>query len=218
MSVFDRITRMQAQRGVGPKAQRSAAVNAGGIGEGTREWDALSTDEKTRRYVQSGQDAVNQSTKAALDSAMPGFQDDLQGIRESAIRRGVDLGDIGTRNEGTLASAFQRNIANVAGAGAQQNYQTALDRLYGYRDYRVAQDNAKAERRAAGLGAVAGLAGMALGGPLGAVLGSKIGGMLSGGGAGMAKNVAAGYGTGANLARVNPGVDMNVVRRGSGWR
>jgi hypothetical protein len=175
MSVFDRIrTQMAAGN------QRSAAVRGGGIGEGTREWDALSTDEKTRRYAQSGQDSVNQGTKAALDSAMPGFQDDLQGIRESAIRRGVDLGDIGTRNEGTLASAFQRNIANVAGAGAQQNYQTALDRLYGYRDYKTAQDNAKAERRSAGLGAVAGIAGSVLGGPLGAKIGGKLGGMFGG--------------------------------------
>ena len=208
MSVFDRFKTMQTQR--------ASAMT--GVQENNPLWKSLSTGDKTKRYVAEGQDAINTGMKAAVDAAMPAFQDQLQGIRESAIRRGVDLGDIGTRNEGTLASAFQRNIANVAGAGAERNYQTALDRLYGYRDYRTAQDNAKAERRAAGLGAVAGLAGMALGGPLGAGLGSKIGGFLGGSGAGMAKNVASGLSVGANLARVNPGVDMNVVRRGSGWR
>jgi hypothetical protein len=183
MGVFDRINQMYTQKGqtspFDKKRARSAAVAAGGIGEGTKEWDALSTSDKTRRYADEGQEYVNRGTRAALDSAMPGFQDDLQGIRESAIRRGVDLGDIGTRNEGSLASAFQRNMTNVADAGARDNYNTALERLYGYRDYRTSQDNAKAERRSAGLGAVAGIAGTFLGSPAGAAVGGKIGGMMS---------------------------------------
>lgn len=170
MSVFDRIRQMQAQ-----KSQRSAAVTRGGIGEGTPEWDALSTEEKTRRYLAEGQDAAKQGINSLVSAAMPQFQDELQGIRESAIRRGVDLGDIGTRNEGTLASAFQRNIANTAGQLASQNYQTALDRTYGYRDYRTAQDEAKANRRASTLGTLGGLAGMAAASPLGAAVGSKLG-------------------------------------------
>lgn len=180
MSVFDRLNQAYARQGkMNPKAAREAAVASGGIGEGTKAWDALSTSEKTRRYTDEGQGAIDRSLQAGVSAAMPGFQDELQGIRESAIRRGVDLGDIGTRNEGSLASAFQRNIANTAGSMAQQNYQTALDRLYGYRDYRTAQDEAKANRRAAGLGAVASLGGMALGSPLGAGVGGKIGSWVS---------------------------------------
>lgn len=181
MSVFDRLNQMYAKQGkMNPKAAREQAVANGGIGEGTKAWDQLSTSDKTRRYVDEGQGAIDRSLQAGVSAAMPGFQDELQGIRESAIRRGVDLGDIGTRNEGSLASAFQRNIANASGQMAGQNYQTALDRLYGYRDYRTMQDNQKAERRAGGLGAVAGLAGTVLGGPLGGAIGGKIGSWVSG--------------------------------------
>jgi hypothetical protein len=163
MSVFDRFRQMQAQK---PMT---------GVQENNPMWKSLSTGDKTKRYVAEGQDAINTSMNAAVSSAMPGFQDELQGIRESAIRRGVDLGDIGTRNEGTLASAFQRNMANTAGSMAQNNYQTALDRLYGFRDWQTAKDNAKAERRGATIGAIAGGVGMLAGGPLG----GGIGGMVS---------------------------------------
>ena len=169
MSVFDRFKTMQTQR----------ATAMTGVQENNPLWKSLSTGDKTQRYVAEGQDAINTGMKAAVDSAMPAFQDQLQGIRESAIRRGVDLGDIGTRNEGTLASAFQRNMANTAGSMAQQNYQTALDRLYGFRDWQTAKDNAKAERRAGTIGAIAGGLGMLAGGPMGAFIGGKIGGMVS---------------------------------------
>ena len=169
MSVFDRFRQMQTQR--------ASAMT--GVQENNPLWKSLSTKDKTQRYVSEGTDAINTGMKAAVDSAMPAFQDQLQGIRESAIRRGVDLGDIGTRNEGTLASAFQRNMANTAGSMAQQNYQTALDRLYGFRDWQTAKDNAKAERRAGTIGAIAGGLGTLAGGPMGASIGGKIGGMVS---------------------------------------
>ena len=169
MSVFDRFKTMQTQR----------ATAMTGVQENNPLWKSLSTGDKTQRYVAEGQDAINTGMKAAVDSAMPAFQDQLQGIRESAIRRGVDLGDIGTRNEGTLASAFQRNMANTAGSMAQQNYQTALDRLYGFRDWQTAKDNAKAERRAGTIGAIAGGLGTLAGSPMGASIGGKIGGMVS---------------------------------------
>lgn len=113
-------------------------------------------------YMAEGQGAVDRSTAAATSAAMPQFQDQLQDIRESAIRRGVNLGDTGniqTRNEGTLASAFQRNIANTAGAGAMDLYQTALDQRVGARDYRASQDNAAMERRGSMFGALGSLAG-----------------------------------------------------------
>lgn len=169
MSVFDRFKTMQTQR----------ATAMTGVQENNPLWKSLSTGDKTQRYVAEGQDAITTGMKAAVDSAMPAFQDQLQGIRESAIRRGVDLGDIGTRNEGTLASAFQRNMANTAGSMAQQNYQTALDRLYGFRDWQTAKDNAKAERRNATIGAIGTVAGTLAGGPMGASIGGKIGGMVS---------------------------------------
>ena len=140
-------------------------VDRGGIDEGSNAFDALSTEDKLGRYLASGQNSVNASTAAATSAAMPEFNQALQGIRESSIRRGVNLGDIGTRDEGSLASAFQRNIANVAGQGAMQNYNTGLERLYGYRDWRTGQDNAKAARRAGAWSALGGLAGTALGNP-----------------------------------------------------
>ena len=169
MSVFDRFKTLQAQR--------ASAMT--GVQENNPLWKSLSTGDKTKRYVAEGQDAINTSMRSAVDAAMPGLQDQLQGVRESAIRRGVDLGDIGTRNEGTLLSAFQRNMANTAGGMAQQNYQTALDRLYGFRDWQTAKDNAKAERRNATIGAIGSVAGTLAGGPLGGVIGGKIGGMVS---------------------------------------
>ena len=201
MSVFDRFRQMQAQK---PMT---------GVQENNPMWKSLSTGDKTKRYVAEGQDAINTSMNAAVSSAMPGFQDELQGIRESAIRRGVDLGDIGTRNEGTLASAFQRNMTNTAGSMAQNNYQTALDRLYGFRDWQTAKDNAKAERRGATIGMLGTVAGTVLGGPLGGAIGGKLGGMLGGG----AKMASAGMSTGSALRGMNPGIDMEGVRRASGW-
>jgi hypothetical protein len=70
--------------------------------------------------LNGGQEALNASTQAAVSSAMPQFQQQLQGIRESAERRGVSNGDIETNSEGTLASAFQRNIANATASHATE--------------------------------------------------------------------------------------------------
>lgn len=136
-------------------------------------------------YMAEGQDSVNRSTAAAASSAMPQFQDGLQDIRENAIRRGVSLGDTGniqTRNEGSLASAFQRNLANTAGSSAMELYQTSLDRRAGDRDYRASQDNASNESRGSIFGALGSLAGSFAGSPTGqrflGGIGSRLGSLF----------------------------------------
>lgn len=49
-----------------------------------------------------------------VSGAMPEFNQQLQGIRENAIARGIGTGDLGTAYEGSLASAFQRNLTSKA--------------------------------------------------------------------------------------------------------
>jgi hypothetical protein len=68
--------------------------------------------------LNGGQEALNTSTQAAMSSAMPQFQQQLQGIREGAERRGISNGEVATNYEGDLASAFQHNIANSVGSQA----------------------------------------------------------------------------------------------------
>ena len=63
-------------------------------------------------------DLLNQDPSTILQSyvagAMPQFMQQLQGVRENAVQRGISTGDLGTAYEGSLASAFQRNIASKA--------------------------------------------------------------------------------------------------------
>jgi hypothetical protein len=78
-------------------------------------------DEDRNRFLgalDGGQEALNTSTQAAVSSAMPAFQQQLQGIRESAERRGISNGEVATNYEGDLASAFDRNIANATASHA----------------------------------------------------------------------------------------------------
>lgn len=70
--------------------------------------------------LNGGQEALDASTKAAVSSAMPAFQQQLQGIRESAERRGISNGEVATNYEGDLASAFDRNIANATASHATE--------------------------------------------------------------------------------------------------
>lgn len=130
----------------------------------------------TREYMQMGQGAVNDSVAAAMSNAMPQFQEQLQGLREQAINRGVQYGDIGTRNEGSLASAFQRNLANVAGSQAMKLYETALDQRAGRQD----QLTMRANNRNAEQGAMFDLLGRGLATPMGAKATGAIGGKLAG--------------------------------------
>ncbi len=107
--------------------------------------------------------AINRWTTGAVQNAMPSFYASLQGIRESAVRRGISTGDLGTSNEGDLASAFQRNISSAVaqqatGIYGQQRNQY-LDLLSGQRDTDIAQQNAQRRRKAGlwgGIGSVVG--------------------------------------------------------------
>jgi len=118
--------------------------------------------------LQGGPQAVQQTTQAAVQDALPSYLKNLQGMRENAIRRGASLGDLQTSNEGDLASAFQRNIANAAagqaanvwgqqtqgyGNLANQSGNTYLDLLAGNRDYNQGQQNNIFGLLGAGIGA-----------------------------------------------------------------
>jgi len=75
-----------------------------------------------------GQQSVADSTRAAVQGALPDFLSNLGGLKEQNIRRGISTGDLGTSFENDLTSAFQRNIANsVAGQSANMfNNRTGL--------------------------------------------------------------------------------------------
>lgn len=127
-----------------------------------------------------GQEAVNTSTQAAVNNALPSFMKNLQGSREEAIRRGASNGDLQTSNEGDLASAFQRNIASGAGAQAAGVYG---QQLQGYGNMATQSSNnyldlmsGNADREQANRNNRYGL----LGGVIGAA--GKIGGAFAGGG------------------------------------
>lgn len=83
----------------------------------------------TERSGTGFQDAFNKTAGSFLQNALPGFQKSLQLTREDGIRRGISTGDLGTSNEGDLASAFQRNIANALGGLAMQGYEGSQNRL-----------------------------------------------------------------------------------------
>lgn len=81
--------------------------------------------------LQGGQAAFETSARSAVAAAMPQFNQQLEGVRANAIRRGVNNGELGTSYEGDLASAFQKNIANAIGGQALGLYNTQLG---GYSD------------------------------------------------------------------------------------
>lgn len=99
----------------------------------------------------SAQTAINQYATSAMSSAMPSFLKQLQGVRENAIARGIDTGDLGTTNEGNLASAFQRNFTNMIGGQALDTYNQSrnryLDLLTGKLDAEQAAENNYQQRR-----------------------------------------------------------------------
>src|SRR6185312_5450089 len=142
-----------------------------------------------------GQQALDTSVSSAMSAAMPSFLQQMQGVQESGVRRGISTGDLGTSFEGDTASAFQKNIANAAGSQAMNMFSTQLgaaqnqantdqnqylDMLTGNRDYEMAQQNAKRQKSAGlfgGLGAVVGgLAGGSTGANVGYAVGSGMGG------------------------------------------
>lgn len=139
-----------------------------------------------------GQGQLEAWTRGLVSGEMPQFHRALQGARESASRRGVANGELGTSYEGDVASAFQRNISNaIAGQAVNvwgqqtQGYGDAMrtdaqmaessrnryfDALAGNRDYETSERNyadqkaAEKKRRKGGIwGTVGTIAGAALG-------------------------------------------------------
>lgn len=142
-----------------------------------------------------GQDELEESIRSSVSAAMPEFRQGMQGVQESEIRRGVGVGGLGTSYEGDLESAFQRNIANAAGAQALNLYNTKLGTaaqmyesgenrylglLSGNRDYETALQNQNRKRKSGLMGGLGALAGGIIGGPFGAELGAGIGSGLGG--------------------------------------
>lgn len=140
--------------------------------------------------LNGGQNALNTSISSAVNSAMPSFNKNLEGVRESAVRRGMSTGDLGTSYEGDVASAFQKNIANAAGGQAMNLFNTEaggagnlynadqnqyLDLLSGNRDYDQAQQNVKNQKQSSLFGGLGALIGNHYGGATGAQIGAAIG-------------------------------------------
>lgn len=133
------------------------------------------------RYLQAlggGQDALDTYARSAVSSALPQFQGQLQGLRESAARRGISGGDLSTSYEGDLASAFDRNLTNaiagqsmnlygqqLAGYGnlANNSSNTYLDLLSGNRDAGIAEQNNRNSLWGSVIGAAGTLGGAYLG-------------------------------------------------------
>src|SRR5690349_7106576 len=106
---------LQEWQGAGPKKRfRDATIEEGDRMQG-REQNYQQSRGGYLDLLQNGQDAFNTSARAAVDAAMPSFNNALEGIRASSIRRGIQNG-VGTSYEGDLASALSRNLDNsIAG-------------------------------------------------------------------------------------------------------
>ena len=133
----------------------------------------------------AGESYLAKTVGSLTSNAMPDFNRQLQDTRESAIRRGVSGGGLGTSSEGDVFSAFQRNVANTAGSYANENYNRYLDLLSGTRDCETYLAEQKRKRKGGlfgGLGTLAGgVGGFILGGPKGAMAGAQIGGSVGSG-------------------------------------
>lgn len=215
MGIYDTLRKVQTKAPVTAKNPGEQFAAAGDQVYGN--WQQAGADATQSRgtllgLLTNGQGAFEQSARAAVDAAMPSFNAQLQGVRESALRRGVSNGELGTSYEGDLASAFQKNITNSIGqqalglyntqlGGAQSMYgmdvnraqdsrDSYLDVLTGRRDW-DAQNADVRRKKKGGLfgaigGALGGIGGFLLGGPAGAAVGAKagsgIGGALGSGG------------------------------------
>lgn len=133
--------------------------------------------------LSGGQDALNHYATAAVSAAMPAFQQNLQGVRESAQRRGISTGDLGTSYEGDLASAFQKNLTDSIAGQSMNLYGTQLgttanlygndegnylDLISGALDRKQANKNAKQDRQSGLYGSLLGAVGKGVGAYFGA--------------------------------------------------
>lgn len=101
----------------------------------------------------NGQDQLSSLIQSQISSAMPQFNQALGGVRESAIRRGISTGDLGTSYEGDLASSFQKHIADSVSGQAfnlfQGNRNTYLDLVSGGLDRQQGVNNARSSAKGA---------------------------------------------------------------------
>lgn len=134
---------MQEWDGAGPKKRFRDTT----IEEGDRMHQRQDNYDQSRnaymQAIQGGQQAFETSARAAVNAAMPQFNQQLEGVRSNAIRRGVQNGELGTSYEGDLASAFQKNITNSIGSQALGLYG---EQLGGYNnlyrgDYGASEDS-----------------------------------------------------------------------------
>jgi len=127
-----------------------------------------------------------------VNAALPQFNQQLADLQGNEIRRGMSTGDMGTAYEGSLASAFQRNIAGQAAglygqqvqgygnlygtdtSAAEQDQNRYTQMLSGEQDYETQQQQLKAQQKNALLGGVGGLLGSVLGAASGAGSFSKL--------------------------------------------
>lgn len=134
--------------------------------------DIMDSRKRYMDLLTGGQDAVNRSSRAAADYALPGFKQDLQGIRESSARRGVSNGEIATGYEDRASTGFQDRIAQAIASnsmgmygaqlgGASDIYGTDLDVRSGSLDRAQAAENARQQRKRSMWGSLLGAAGTA---------------------------------------------------------
>lgn len=168
--------RKQASDPYNPSNMMAGAIGSEG---------AYATEDRARylKLLDGGQDRLNEYARSAMSAAMPGFMNEIQNIRESAQRRGISTGDLGTSYEGDAASAFQQNIADAISGQAMNLYGTQmggagglydmsrnnyLDLVAGALDRKEMGRNAKRDRQAGNLRAYMAMLGQAAGAAAGA--------------------------------------------------
>jgi hypothetical protein len=163
-------------------------LTSGGGDEGGGSGGALG-DEYARalaaaRSGTGAQDALNTSTRAAVDAAMPSFRSQLQGVRENAIARGASTGDLGTSYEGDLASAFDAHTKNAVASQAAGMYNEGqsryLDLLTGGMDRQTQDENYKRQRKSGLWGSLGSALGAGVGGYFGGLPGAQAGAGIGG--------------------------------------
>lgn len=126
----------------GQQGLSKSAVNTAYGGGNVREQAGALTSGANAQQQQQNQagarnqfeDLLGQDPSKVLSSyvagAMPQFMQQLQGVRANDVQRGISTGDLGTAYEGSLASAFQRNITSKA-ADLYGTQLGAAGQLYG---------------------------------------------------------------------------------------
>jgi len=148
--------------------------------------------------LSGGQSALNNYAQAAMSSAMPNLDAQLQQVEESAQRRGVSNGGLATSYQGDVFGAFQKNLANAVAGQSMNLYGTQLGATQGQLNtdtsnfgsgLTAAQNlvEARNARRRAAQGSLYGgllnAVGSAVPGPIGGAITSAAGGIAGGVGA-----------------------------------